>query len=79
MAAIRPSIAETGIPHALTQDDVFEGYRFPAGTVVTYNHWSISEDPKEYEQPERFWPERFVDEHIDDPVKGHVAFGAGMS
>lgn len=73
----RPTIAETGIPHALTQDDEFEGYRFPAGTVFTWNHWGISNNPREYQQPERFWPERFVNEDLDKVTKGHLGFGAG--
>ncbi|KAL2669767.1 hypothetical protein Neosp_015212 [[Neocosmospora] mangrovei] len=72
----KPIIAETGIPHALTRDDEFEGYRIPAGTVVTYNHWAISNDPGQYEQPERFWPERFMDEDLDKPLQGHLGFGA---
>lgn len=73
----RPSIAETGIPHATTEDDEFEGYHIPAGTVVTYNHWGIANDPTEYDQPERFWPERFLDEDLDKFLKGHLGFGAG--
>ncbi|KAJ0106890.1 Cytochrome P450-like protein 60 [Diaporthe amygdali] len=73
----KPSIAETGIPHAITEDDEFEGYHIPAGTVVTYNNWGIANDPVEYDQPERFWPERFLDEDIDKFLKGHLGFGAG--
>ncbi|TKX24249.1 cytochrome P450 monooxygenase-like protein 20 [Elsinoe australis] len=73
----KPSIAETGIPHATTQDDEFEGYQIPAGTVVTWNHWGIANDPNEYVQPERFWPERFLNEELDKPLKGHLGFGAG--
>lgn len=73
----RPSIAETGIPHATTEDDEFEGYRIPAGTVVTYNIWGIANDPSEYDQPERFWPERFLDDDLDKFLKGHLGFGAG--
>lgn len=73
----RPSIAETGIPHATTEDDEFEGYHIPAGTVVTYNNWGIANDPAEYDQPERFWPERFLDEDLDKFLKGHLGFGAG--
>lgn len=73
----RPVIGETGIPHALIKDDEFEGYKIPAGTVVTYNHWAISNSEEEYEQPERFWPERFLNDEIDKPLKGHLGFGAG--
>ncbi|KAF5981717.1 cytochrome p450 [Fusarium bulbicola] len=73
----KPIIGETGIPHALTRDDEFEGYKIPAGTVVTYNHWAISNDPEEYEEPERFWPERFIDEDLDKPLQGHLGFGTG--
>ncbi|RKK12166.1 hypothetical protein BFJ66_g10945 [Fusarium oxysporum f. sp. cepae] len=73
----KPVIGETGIPHASIKDDEFEGYTIPAGTIVTYNHWAISNSEDEYEQPERFWPERFVNEDLDKPLKGHLGFGAG--
>ncbi|ETS85971.1 hypothetical protein PFICI_03996 [Pestalotiopsis fici W106-1] len=73
----KPCIGETGIPHALICDDVFEGYTIPAGTVVTWNHWANSNSPDEYTEPERFWPERFLNEDIDKPLKGHLGFGAG--
>jgi len=36
-------------------------------------------DPNEYEQPERFWPDRFVNEDLDKPLKGHFGFGVGKS
>lgn len=45
--------------------------------MVTYNHWGIANDPIEYDQPERFWPERFLDEDLDKLLKGHLGFGAG--
>lgn len=75
----RPAMAETGIPHALMQDDEFEGYKFPAGTVVTWNHWGISNSAGDYEDPERFWPERFLNENVDKATEGHLGFGAGKS
>lgn len=49
----------------------------PAGTVVTYNHWTIANSPDGYEQPERFWPERFLNHERDMPPEGHLGFGAG--
>ncbi|KAI8310664.1 hypothetical protein K4K61_000347 [Colletotrichum sp. SAR11_59] len=73
----KPTIAETGIPHALMRDDEFEGYKIPTGTIVTYNQWAIANSTDEYEQPERFWPERFINDDLDKPAKGHLGFGAG--
>ncbi|KAK6072221.1 cytochrome p450 [Seiridium cupressi] len=73
----RPNIAEIGAPTMLTRDDEYEGYKFPAGTVFTWNAWAIALNPDEYEQPERFWPERFLDGNEENALKGHWAFGPG--
>lgn len=75
----RPTNTQTGVPHALTKDDEFEGYRLPAGTVVTWNHWGISHDPDEYDQPERFYPDRFLNDDLGKVTKGHLGFGAGKA
>jgi cytochrome P450 len=75
----RPSTAPTGVPHALTTDDEFEGYHIPAGTIVTWNHWAISHSETEYKNAEQFFPDRFLDEDLEDIVKGHYGFGAGKS
>ncbi|KAF9891620.1 hypothetical protein FE257_003631 [Aspergillus nanangensis] len=73
----RPNIAEIGAPTALTQDDEYEGYRFPKGTVFTWNAWAIALNPEEYPEPERFWPDRFLNDDLDNGLKGHWAFGPG--
>ncbi|KAI5920400.1 cytochrome P450 [Camillea tinctor] len=73
----RPTNSQTGIPHALTKDDEFEGYRLPAGTVVTWNNWGISHNPEDFDRPECFDPSRFLDENVDKIAKGHLGFGAG--
>lgn len=73
----RPNIAEIGAPTTLIKDDEYEGYRFPAGTVFVWNAWAIALNPKEYEDPERFWPERFLNADLNNPLKGHWAFGPG--
>jgi cytochrome P450 len=72
----RPFV-DAGMNHMCTEDFEFEGYHFPKGTLFTWNAWAISQDPKEYEDPERFWPERFLNERVGDPLHGIWGFGAG--
>ncbi|KAK2053410.1 cytochrome P450 [Colletotrichum caudatum] len=48
------------IPHATTQDDVYEGYHIPANTTILMNIWAISHDPDEYDDPDSFNPDRFI-------------------
>ncbi|KAI0532067.1 cytochrome P450 [Xylaria digitata] len=55
----RPSIA-SGIPHATTQDDVYEGFLIPANTAVLVNIWGINHDSEAFENPEVFDPTRFL-------------------
>ncbi|RKK91854.1 hypothetical protein BFJ68_g16082 [Fusarium oxysporum] len=72
----RPFI-QSGTGRELIQDDEYEGYKFPAGTVFTWNPWAIALNPNEYEDPLTFKPERFLNENLRSPLKGHWAFGAG--
>jgi cytochrome P450 len=69
--------AEIGVPHMLTEDDEYEGYKFPAGTLFTWNSFNIAMDPNEYDEPQRFWPERFMNKDVNNVVKGHW-FGPGL-
>ncbi|KAI1129002.1 cytochrome P450 [Nemania abortiva] len=55
----RPGIA-SGIPHATTHDDIYEGFFIPANTMVILNIWGINHDPEEFDHPERFDPGRFL-------------------
>ena len=55
----------------------FEQYYFPRGTLFTWNAWAISQNPAEYPDPERFYPERFMDEHVGDILHRIWGFGAG--
>ncbi|PNS18180.1 3-hydroxyphenylacetate 6-hydroxylase [Sphaceloma murrayae] len=72
----RPMIP-LGVPHVLSADLDYEGYKFPAGTTVTWNNFYIGLNPEEHEQPERYWPERFMNEDVGNVLKGHWAFGPG--
>ncbi|KLO06513.1 CyP450 monooxygenase [Schizopora paradoxa] len=68
-----------GVPHLLTEDDTYNGYFLPAGTVVAANQWWMMHDPSEFPEPEIFRPERFLPAPGNklplDPSK--VAFGFG--
>ncbi|SCO91351.1 related to cytochrome P450 [Fusarium oxysporum] len=72
----RPFI-QSGTGRELIQDDEYEGYKFPAGTVFVWNPWAIALNPDEYEDPLTFKPERFLNDQLRSPLKGHWAFGAG--
>lgn len=56
----RPPVP-TGIPHELIQDDLYEGYHIPAGSVMHPLEWSISRDPKVFPDPDAWNPLRWLD------------------
>jgi len=65
------------VPHSLMEDDYYDGYFIPRGTIVIGNVWAISQDEANYREPTRFWPERFQDPETAelDPYKYVFGFG----
>ncbi|XXG40496.1 hypothetical protein AAC387_Pa01g1199 [Persea americana] len=71
------------IPRESTKSSKIYGYDIPAKTRVMVNAWAIGRDPKSWEDPDKFQPERFMDggnkSHVD--FRGHdfelIPFGAG--
>ncbi|KDQ58000.1 hypothetical protein JAAARDRAFT_193485 [Jaapia argillacea MUCL 33604] len=53
-------IAPTGIPHAVIQDDVYNGYFIPKGSTVFADIFTMAQDPDMFPNPEAFEPERFL-------------------
>ncbi|KAI0879961.1 cytochrome P450 [Annulohypoxylon maeteangense] len=75
-----------GIPHAVTQDDAYLGYRIPKDATVILNVWAVHNDSERHPSPRQFEPMRYIDDQqtsIDaannpDPTKrDHFVFGAG--
>jgi cytochrome P450 len=48
------------VPHATAQDDVYNGYRIPKGTAILINVWHINHSEEDFDEPEKFVPERFL-------------------
>jgi len=49
-----------GFSHAVTEDDVYEGYFIPKGSTIVANSWAMSRNSHRYPDPEVFRPERFL-------------------
>ncbi|KLO05947.1 cytochrome P450 [Schizopora paradoxa] len=49
-----------GVPHRTTEEDEYQGYRIPAGTLVLSNIWGIANNPDIYPDPLEFKPERWL-------------------
>ncbi|KAH3835359.1 cytochrome P450 2J2-like [Dreissena polymorpha] len=55
------NIAEMSIPHVAKQEVTFRGYRLPANTIVQANLLSSHLDPRYWENPTAFCPERHIE------------------
>ncbi|KDQ57645.1 hypothetical protein JAAARDRAFT_35334 [Jaapia argillacea MUCL 33604] len=80
----RPPIP-LGLPHRLTEDDWYEGYFLPKGTLCIANVWAINRDEDVYgPDAHLFNPDRHLDEHgqlapavANTQDEGHASYGFG--
>ncbi|XP_016719075.2 cytochrome P450 83B1-like [Gossypium hirsutum] len=72
-------IAPLLVPRETLRKCNIGGYDIPAKTFVYVNTWAIGKDPETWENPEEFYPERFIGSPTD--YKGQhfelIPFGAG--
>ncbi|KAJ7879670.1 cytochrome P450 [Mycena leptocephala] len=53
-------VAPLGVPHCCTQEDVYNGFRIPSGSILFANIWGILHDETIYPSPMNFDPERYL-------------------
>ncbi|KAK4599282.1 hypothetical protein RGQ29_009370 [Quercus rubra] len=65
------------LPHFSSADCTVGGFHIPRGTILLVNAWSMHRDPKFWEKPTKFEPERF--EEINGEREGFkfIPFGIG--
>ncbi|KAL1884072.1 hypothetical protein Daus18300_000181 [Diaporthe australafricana] len=75
-----------GLPHAVTQDDEYRGYKIPKGAGVMCNVWAVNMDSNRFDNPRAFDPSRYEGDdqtsaeaamNGDAHKRDHYVFGAG--
>ncbi|KAK0469239.1 cytochrome P450 [Desarmillaria tabescens] len=70
------TVTPTAVPHRAIEDDVYDGYFIPKGSLIVANLWKMLHDPAIYNSPFKFKPERFLGS-TPEPDPRTVAFGFG--
>ncbi|TFK25364.1 cytochrome P450 [Coprinopsis marcescibilis] len=70
----------SGVPHALSEDDVYRGYFIPKGSTVLANAWAMLHNEKDYPDAMTYNPSRFIKDGainpaVLDPRKMFYGFG----
>ncbi|KAI9451342.1 cytochrome P450 [Russula earlei] len=58
-----------GLPHRVTQDDFYDGHFIPKGSLVFANIWAMLRDPEIFPDPDRFNPDRYLEEVDDETAR----------
>ncbi|KIK62458.1 hypothetical protein GYMLUDRAFT_500346 [Collybiopsis luxurians FD-317 M1] len=73
-------IGPIGFPRSCLQDDYYNGFLIPKGSIVLPNIWAMNRDPQLYPDYDEFRPERYQDLDLDvlgAHGQGHVSYGFG--
>jgi cytochrome P450 len=70
-------VAPLLLPHFSSKDCTLGGFQIPGGTILLVNAWGIQRDPKLWEEPARFKPERFEGFNGESDKFKFIPFGTG--
>ncbi|KAH9937825.1 cytochrome P450 [Epithele typhae] len=71
-------VVPINVPHICSEEDEFNGYRIPKEARVISNAAGYSMDPKNYQDPETFNPDRFlVDGKLSSEILDPASFAFG--
>lgn len=71
------AVVPIGVQHSCTKDTKFRNYVFPKNSMITFNLFEMMRDPANFEDPDKFKPERFLQDGKFKPHPMMVAFGMG--
>ncbi|KAG6849320.1 hypothetical protein H0H93_009461 [Arthromyces matolae] len=73
------TIVPNGLPHMVVEDDYYDGYLIPKGSIIIANLWNMLHDPDTYKDPFDFNPSRFVvtEDHVPERDVYDIIFGFG--
>lgn len=70
----RHPISPFGVPHMVTQDDEYMGYRIPTDTIIVANQMGMNMDETIFDNPGNFDPDRYM-RNADLPHPATFGFG----
>lgn len=65
------------VPREVTADSTLAGYHLPKGTMVLTNLTALHRDPKEWDTPETFNPEHFLENGMFKKRESFLPFSVG--
>ncbi|XP_076808222.1 cytochrome P450 2U1-like [Clavelina lepadiformis] len=60
VSRLRPTVP-LSVPHMASRDAILNGYVIPKGAIILTNIWGIQHDESRWPEPEKFLPERHLD------------------
>lgn len=72
-------VSPMGFPHRVSEDDIYNGYYIPKGSLVIPNQWYMLHDRHSFSEPMEFRPERFLvhEDRRPETDPRSVCFGFG--